>query len=130
MFLADTQVVIWSLISPAKIVPIVRSILQTSTVFVSEISLLEIAIKQKINRLPDLTLSVDELTSQLIADGFHLLSINRKHIATYAQIPLFEEHRDPFDRLILATALAENLTVISTDKNFPLYVPTISLIQA
>jgi PIN domain nuclease of toxin-antitoxin system len=130
MFLADTQVVIWSLISPAKIVPIVRSILQTSTIFVSEISLFEIAIKQKINRLPDLTLSVEELTSQLISDGFRLLPIEQKHIFAYSQIPLYDDHRDPFDRLLLATALAEGLTVISSDENFTYYTNQIRLFEA
>lgn len=41
-----------------------------------------------------------------------------------------EEHRDPFDRLLLATALVEGVTMISSDENFPLYVPLIRLIEA
>lgn len=129
-FLADTQIVIWSLVSPSKISPMVRSILQTSTVFVSEVSLFEITIKQTINRLPNLTLSVEELTTQLVSDGFRLLPIERKHIVAYNRIPLYEEHRDPFDRLLLATALVEGITMISSDENFPLYVPLIRLIEA
>ena len=130
LFLADTQIIIWSLINPAKIFPNVRSVLQTSTVLVSEISLFEIAIKQKINRLPDLTLSVDELTSQLVSDGFRLMPIERKHIFAYSQIPLYDDHRDPFDRLLLATALVEGLTVISSDKNFTYYTNQIRLLEA
>lgn len=130
VYLADTQIVIWSVVSPSKISPSVQTILQTSRILVSDVSLFEIAIKQKIGRLPDLTLPIDALVSQLIADGFRLLPMERKHIVAYGQIPLYEGHRDPFDRLLLATALAEEIAIISTDTNFPLYEPIIRLIQA
>ena len=129
-YLADTQIVIWSIISPSKINSSVQSILRENPILVSEISLLEITIKQKIGRLPELPLSVDSLTVQLLTDGFQLLPIERKHIAAYEKIPLFDEHRDPFDRLLLATALSEGVSIISADKNFRLYVPTIRLVEA
>jgi PIN domain nuclease of toxin-antitoxin system len=95
---------------------------------VSEVSLLEIAIKQKIGRLPNLTLSIDDLTTQLLADGFTLLPIERRHISTYERIPLFADHRDPFDRLLLATALSDNLMIISADEKFLLYKDMIRLV--
>ena len=129
-YLADTQIVIWSFISPLKISASAQKILRENPVLVSEISLLEIAIKQKIGRLPELPLSIDELTTQLLIDGFQLLPIERSHIAAYAQIPLFDNHRDPFDRLLLATALSEQVPIISADENFRRYVPTIHLIEA
>lgn len=130
IYLADTQIVIWSIISPSKITPTVQSILRENPIFVSEISLLEITIKQKIGRLPEMPLSVDALINQLLTDGFQLLPIARRHIAAYEQIPLFDNHRDPFDRLLLATALAEEVSIISADKNFRLYIPTIRLVEA
>lgn len=43
------------------------------------------------------------------------------YIVTYQAIPLFDNHRDPFDRMLLAIALADDLTVVSSDHNFPLY---------
>jgi PIN domain nuclease of toxin-antitoxin system len=39
----------------------------------------------------------------------------------YQRIPFFEEHRDPFDRMLLAIALADSLKIVSSDHNFPLY---------
>ncbi|GAB3640051.1 type II toxin-antitoxin system VapC family toxin [Spirosoma arcticum] len=129
-YLADTQVAIWSVVSPSKIKPSVQLILQENSIVVSEISLIEIAVKQKIGRLPGLSLSVDELATQLLTDGFYLLPVDRKHIAAYEQIPLFDDHRDPFDRLLLATALVEKVAVISSDEKFRLYVPIIRLIDA
>ncbi|MBD2754281.1 type II toxin-antitoxin system VapC family toxin [Spirosoma validum] len=129
IYLADTQIVIWSIISPSKITPSVQTILRDNPILVSEVSLLEITIKQKIGRLPEFSLSVENLTTQLINDGFQLLPIERKYIAAYEQIPLFDNHRDPFDRLLLATAFSENIPIISADKNFRLYVPTIRLVE-
>ncbi len=130
VYLTDTQVAIWSIVSPSKINRSVQLILQENSILVSEISLIEIAIKQKIGRLPELSLSIDELVIQLLTDGFQLLPIHRKHIAAYDQIPFFDDHRDPFDRLLLATALVEKISIISADEKFRLYVPTISLIEA
>lgn len=129
-YLADTQIVIWSIVKPSRITASVQSILLDNPIWVSEISLFEIVIKQKIGRLPELRLSIQDLTAQLHADGFHLVPIKQEHIAAYEQIPLFDHHRDPFDRLLLATALAEGVPVISADENFHLYAPKIHLIKA
>ncbi|MFZ4698770.1 MAG: PIN domain-containing protein [Candidatus Methylumidiphilus sp.] len=54
-------------------------------------------------------------------DGFVILPLQTKHIEAHSDIPLFPEHRDPFDRLLLATALSENIPIISSDGNFELY---------
>ncbi|GAB3795283.1 type II toxin-antitoxin system VapC family toxin [Spirosoma humi] len=129
-YLADTQIVIWSLINPSKITASVQRILLENPIWVSEISLFEIVIKQKIGRLPELNLPVKDLIDRLHADGFHLVPIEQKHIAAYEQVPLFDHHRDPFDRLLLAIALAEGVPIISADQNFHLYVPAIHLVQA
>ncbi|WP_019989874.1 type II toxin-antitoxin system VapC family toxin [Rudanella lutea] len=129
-YLADTQIVIWSVINPSMIIPAVQTILQENVILVSEVSLLEIAIKQKIGRLPGLALSTDALADQLQSDGFHLLPIDRKHITAYDRIPLYGQHRDPFDRLLLATALVEGTPLISADEHFPLYSPFVRIIQA
>ncbi|WP_409021323.1 PIN domain-containing protein [Dyadobacter sp. CY261] len=51
------------------------------------------------------------------------------HIDTYNAIPLYEQHRDPFDRLILATAYAEKMPVVSADENFKYYKELISLVE-
>lgn len=128
VYLIDTQILIWSLISPKKLSAASRKILESNSIWVSQVSLYEIAIKQKIGKLPQFDLAVEALLEQMKTDGFQLLSIQTSHLAAYDDIPLHPEHRDPFDRLILATALSENIPVISADKNFRLYVPQIQLI--
>ena len=70
---------------------------------------------------------VEEI-SEALRSGFTWLSLSATHIEAYTQLPFFEQHRDPFDRMILAIALADNLTVISTDRNFPLHRDTINVL--
>ena len=129
-YLIDTQIFIWAIVSPKKIGQAAQTILENNAIFVSQISLFEIAIKQKIGKLPELSLPIDALLNQLYEDGFQLLPIRNTHIAAYDSIPLVADHRDPFDRLILATALTENWTIISADERFREYVPQIRLIEA
>lgn len=129
-YLIDTQVFIWAIMSPGKIEDNARTILENNTIWVSQISLFEIAIKQKIGKLPELTLSIEALVNQLYKDGFQLLPIRNTHIAAYNSIPLITDHRDPFDRLILAAAFAEKMPIISADARFSDYIPQIQLIEA
>lgn len=90
-------------------------------VFVSPISFYELAIKLRIGRDIGSKRPLDDIIAESLASGFQWLPLQRHHIATYQQVPLFDNHRDPFDRMILAIALAEDLTVISADHHFPLY---------
>ena len=129
-YLIDTQIFIWAIVSPKKIGNNARTILENNAIWVSQISIFEIAIKQKIGKLPELTLSIESLVNQLYKDGFLFLPINNTHIVAYNSIPLLADHRDPFDRLILATALAENLPIISADARFSEYTPQIQLVEA
>lgn len=128
-YLIDTQIVIWALISPNKISAHVRNILQNNAIYVSQISLFEIAIKQKINKLPEFSMSIDDTINRLLEDGFEILSLKDIHLGGYDAIPLLMFHKDPFDRLILATALSENVPIISADENFKFYSSQITLIE-
>lgn len=125
IYLVDTQIVIWVLVSPDKLTANVRNILENENIFTSQISFFEIAIKQKLGKLPDFGFSTKELTGILERDGFNLLNIENQHIQAYSEIPLLANHRDPFDRLLLATAFCENMPIISADEHFADYHPLI-----
>ena len=128
-YIIDTQILIWGIIAPEKISTSIRTFLMGNAIFVSQVSLFEIAIKQRIGKLPELNLPINRLIEITLQDGFHILPIANHHIHTYQDIPLLEHHKDPFDRLILATALAENMPLISSDGNFKYYTPQITLIS-
>lgn len=128
-YLLDTQILIWALTNPTKLSADTINLLSSNAIYVSQISFFEIAIKQKIGKLPELPVSIVELEEVILRDGFGLLPITTSHIAAYDTILLHEQHRDPFDRLILATAYAEKIPVISADRNFQYYQDLVSVIE-
>ncbi|KAA0990678.1 type II toxin-antitoxin system VapC family toxin [Dyadobacter aurulentus] len=128
-YLIDTQVLIWALISPEMLSQKVREILSEHLIYVSRISLLEIAIKQKLDKLPMLKVNVEDLENRLVQDGFQIMHLKTSHIAGYDVIPFFPIHQDPFDRILLATAFAESIPIISSDQNFKLYSAILRVIS-
>src|SRR6202035_2746230 len=76
----------------------------------------EIAYKQKSGRLPPLS---DHLPRQLQREGILVLSISLDHALAAAALP--GPHRDPWDRIMMAQALAEGLTVVTIDRVFGNY---------
>ncbi|MPR33696.1 type II toxin-antitoxin system VapC family toxin [Salmonirosea aquatica] len=130
-YLIDTQIAVWAKENNLKLTPYVKSLLEDSgnEILVSRFSLIELSIKLKIGKLPDFIINLETFIETLVADGFTLLPVSNRHISTYQDIPLFDEHRDPFDRYIIATAHAEGLPLISADSQFERYESFISLIK-
>ncbi len=130
-YLIDTQILIWYQLDSSKLSPKIYKQLtdMANTIVVSQVSLFEIAIKQKIGKLPKLTIPIDTLVKTIKEDDFSILGIKDEHIASYQHIPLFDNHRDPFDRLILATAYFEKMPIISSDEKFLLYRDIVPLIE-
>ena len=73
--------------------------------------------------------SIEDLVIELELIDFQIMPIENEHINAYSLIDLIEDHRDPFDRLIIATALDENMPVISADEKFKNYQSQIQLID-
>ncbi|MDR1558213.1 MAG: type II toxin-antitoxin system VapC family toxin [Clostridiales bacterium] len=118
-YLIDTHVALWILKGEPisdKAMAIVEDV--TAEVFVSIASAWEIAIKIGLGKL-----KYDDGVSAFFDDvklnDFRILSVEEAHIE---QIEALEyHHRDPFDRLLIATAIAEDMTFISADENVPKY---------
>ncbi len=78
----------------------------------------EIAIKVSIGKLR-LPVPLDKIHDDFVMSGVQVLPFEIKHILGVSLLPF--HHRDPFDRLLAAQALAEDLTLVSRDKIFDLY---------
>ncbi len=80
--LIDTQILIWYQLYDTKLHANIYDLLTRveNTVYVSQISLVEIAIKQKIGKLPELDASISTLASLIEQDGFVVLPLQTKHI--------------------------------------------------
>lgn len=81
-------------------------------------SLWEIAIKQSQGKL-DIDASISELDHTFRRAGFHRLPIAPSHLDRIKALPGI--HRDPFDRLLVAQALEEDLTIVTRDGLIPQY---------
>ena len=81
---------------------------------VSIVSLWEMALKKKIGKLNlDVPLSVIE--DECAEEGISIIPMASRYMDKMVELPLMPDHGDPFDRMIMATALAEGMTLISTD---------------
>lgn len=130
-YLLDTQILIWSLEDNPKLKTSLRSLIENpvNTILVSQVSLMEMAIKLKLDKLPGFIVSIEHIVAQLLSDGFTILPLLNHHVFSYQSIPFFENHRDPFDRFLLATALSEQIPIISIDEKFVLYKPLVTVLD-
>lgn len=131
-YLIDTQILIWYQEEDKRLSAEIYEILNNpkNIIWIGQVSIYEIAIKKAIGKFETFTISIEDLVEQIKIDGFQILHIKNSHLARYGDIPLLEIHKDPFDRLILATALSENIPVISSDEKFKNYTSIINLIEA
>jgi len=119
-YLIDTHILIWHADNSPKLSDKVAEILNnpSNNIVVSYASIWEIAIKQSIGKL-SLGLSLSELEFNLQINLFTLMDTSIKHLERLQKLPF--HHNDPFDRLLIAQAQEEDLTVISEDGNFKYY---------
>jgi PIN domain nuclease of toxin-antitoxin system len=89
------------------------------TVSVSAIVILEIAIKHQLRRRDSPPFSGHEATRNFEAAGFSLLDVKASHAAFVERLPKI--HADPFDRLMLAQAIMENMQFVTYDRHLSRY---------
>jgi PIN domain nuclease of toxin-antitoxin system len=119
-YLLDTHAVIWHFDDSPKLSEKIKEIIDNSenNICISSVSLWEIAIKINIGKL-DLDFTLDELLIEIKENDFDILQIEDEYLQGLSSLPFI--HKDPFDRLLIATAFAEDLTIITTDENIQKY---------
>jgi PIN domain nuclease of toxin-antitoxin system len=121
--LLDAHVVLWWLRRDSTLSRLARQAIADaeSLVFVSAATVWEIAIKQNIGKLD----APADLLAQLEFHQFDALPITVTHAYTAGFLP--RHHDDPFDRMLVAQALAESLTIVTRDPRISRYgVPTLA----
>lgn len=115
--LLDTNAFLWAAVNSDRLQPVGEMLLDSgNTVFVSVVSWWEIAIKRRIGKLD---VSLPELVESAHGNDFRDLPLLRRHAEALADIPI--HHKDPFDHMILAQAMAENMLVVTGDRIFEQY---------
>jgi PIN domain nuclease of toxin-antitoxin system len=115
--LLDSNILYWSIIDPEKISAAVAKILinRDNEAWVSSVSLAELRIKQRIGKLK----LPDAFDQEVISLGYKMLPFRHEHSHWLSELPL--HHRDPFDRMLVAQAAEEGLTLLTSDKTLSLY---------
>ena len=70
---------------------------------------------------PALNLTAAEVESRIGMMGAAVLPIQFRHLEMYSRLPVKPEHKDPFDRMIIAQAMAEKMAVLTSDSRFEEY---------
>ena len=118
--LLDTHALIWFAIDDPVLPSHVRArIAQTECVIVSAASVWEMAIKVGLGRLPSAIDLVSDFEDSLTRRGFQIIPITAGHGLRAGLLP--GPHKDPFDRMLIAQAQAENLVIVSNDTAFDHY---------
>lgn len=108
--LLDTQVALWWLIGAKRLDTASRRRIAASDCTISVASVWEVAIKHRLGRLP---VSPVTFRDELVRGGATILSIEDEHAIGSASVAT--DHSDPFDRLLLATAISEGLRFMTAD---------------
>jgi PIN domain nuclease of toxin-antitoxin system len=114
--LLDTHVFLWIVSADRRLTPTYRTLFEDpdNQLFFSVASCWEIVIKVNLDRLQLPLPATDYVMKQIEANQITLLGIRHSHLKALETLPTL--HKDPFDRMILAQALAESMSLLSKDK--------------
>ena len=119
--LLDTHALLWWLSDDPALTRTARKIIaETKNILIaSAASAWEIAIKVRLGKLPTAADLAADFSGQLEREGFQLLAISAEHGIRAGLLP--GPHKDPFDRMLIAQAQAENIPIISSEVSFEIY---------
>lgn len=128
-YLLDTHTLIWYLEADDRLSFKSKSLIQDidNEIFVSNISFFEISIKMKIGKFPT-NMVISDFIKGTKNSLISILELKEGYFAEYQTIPLIENHRDPFDRMLIAISKFENMPIISIDEKFANYSDEIQVV--
>jgi len=125
--LLDTHLAVWWLIRGQRVPPEARELVENATdpVAISRASLWEMAIKISTGKLE---INLPRFVKMAEISGFEWLDIKNEHLLSVAALPLFDDHRDPFDRLLVAQSRTEPLLLLTSDAKLARYGSTVRVV--
>ena len=119
--LLDSNVLFWLFSDPGMLTSRVRRIVEDdrNEIFVSRTCIWELSATVAAGRLAMPGATIQSLIDEIARAGFIILELEDRYILRTESLPY--HHRDPFDRILIAQALEDGLTILSSDSKFPLY---------
>ncbi|MCP5268055.1 MAG: type II toxin-antitoxin system VapC family toxin [Zoogloeaceae bacterium] len=117
--LLDTHVFLWALADDPRLTTKARQLIEEAdSVHVSAASIWEISIKSTMGKIEA---DPEEMARAISESGFVELPVSAMHAAQVAKLPLLNDHKDPFDRLLVAQSMTEPLVLLSADTKVQAY---------
>lgn len=122
-YLLDTHTFIWSMMEPEKLSEDVRNIIEdtSNTIYICTASFWEISIKTSIKKMNFGIVDIRHFPNIAKSYGFNLLLPEDYDCITNFELPIKENHKDPFDRMLIHLAIRKNLIMLSRDEKFRQY---------
>ena len=124
--LLDTHVLIWLALDmlPPKAEKLIID--ESNSIYFSTASIWEIVIKRNSDRI-DFNVDPSIIYNSLLENDYNEIVINSKHSIAIGTLPM--HHKDPFDRILLAQSIVENMSLLTADKKMAQYPASIILIS-
>ena len=115
-FLLDTHTLIWWMTSDPHLSKVGRGLItdRANTAVISAVSAWEIATKVRLGRLPSAAELIEDFVGEMERQRIEILDVTAKHGIRAGSLP--GPHKDPFDRMLIAQALCENIPIVSNDQ--------------
>ena len=122
-YLADTHLALWLIGGSDKLPERAKDMMcgnATGPWYLSAISIWEVMLKHQTHP-EQMLIDAETFLRDCEAAGFRTLGFEPSHVFEASRLPLIDRHKDPFDRMLLAQARSENLTLVTHDEPFGLY---------
>jgi len=123
-YLLDTCALVWLMKEPGKLSSRVVGIIEDmhNEVYASTISFWEMSLKASIGKMDFEGIDIEEIEAVLVDDFFiGIIGLNEQESLSFCHLPFFDDHRDPFDRMLAWQAIKRDMALISCDPAFEQY---------
>ena len=123
MYLLDTHTFIWATLETSKLSKIVKDIIsdRNNEIFVSTVTFWEITLKASIKKLSFEKMNIKDFPKYAKEMGFIIIDLKEMETITFHELPLKENHKDPFDRMLVWQAITNDMVLISKDNSLKQY---------
>jgi PIN domain nuclease of toxin-antitoxin system len=123
-YLLDTHYVLWTLFEPSRIDIEIKKIFEDNNItkYVSGITLWEISLKYSIGKLELEGTNPYEIYEKIEESGFKSLQIENHLVSSYYKLSKKDDHKDPFDRMLIWQAITNDFILITNDKKIEQYI--------
>ena len=123
IFLLDTHTFIWAVLETNKLSKKSKEIIfnKNNEICVSTVSFWEISLKTRMKKFSFENINIKDFPQFAKKMDFSIIDMGENETITFHELPLKENHKDPFDRMLIWQAITKNMTMLSKDELFDQY---------